>query len=182
MAAPKKNDSPKKVSPKRTTRRKPPISKEIEAPLSLEEIEQFQEMLLAKRREIVGDVGFMNLGALRKGHDGSGDLSSMPIHMADIGTDNYEQEFTLDLIASDRKILTDIDRALAKMAEGTYGLCESTGQFIGRPRLNAKPWARYTVEHMNKIEKGLVKPPSGNDDFLRDSQDEEDEEAVEVND
>ena len=90
--------------------------------------------------------------------ESSGDLSNMPIHMADIGTDNYEQEFTLGLIESDRKQLQKIDRALIKIREGTYGICEATGVSINLARLNAAPEARYCVDYARKIEQGLVTP------------------------
>lgn len=88
--------------------------------------------------------------------DASGDLSSMPIHMADLGTDNYEQEFALGLMDSERKILHEIDDALNRMAEGTYGICEGTGQLIPKARLEAQPWARYCVEYARMVEEGLA--------------------------
>ena len=66
------------------------------------EIEQFKQTLLKKRREIIGNVNEMENEALRKSRtEANGDLSCMPIHMADLGTDNYEQEFALGLMDSD---------------------------------------------------------------------------------
>jgi len=130
-------------------------------PLVPQEIEHFRELLLEKRREVLGDVDSMWNGALESNRqESSGDLSNMPIHMADVGTDNYEQEFTLDLVDSERRLLHDIDRALAKIAVGTYGYCEGTGKPIGRARLEAKPEARYTIEYARMLEKGLATPPS----------------------
>jgi len=126
--------------------------------LTSEEIEHFRSLLLDKRRELVGNVDSMWGTAETNRQESSGDLSNMPIHMADVGTDNYEQEFTLDLIESERKLLQDIDRSLQKMREGTYGLCEATGKPIGRARLEAKPEARYCIEYARMAEKGLVRP------------------------
>ncbi len=80
----------------------------------------------------------------------------MPIHMADIGTDNYEQEFALGLMDSERKLLREIDDALQRIEEGTYGICEGTGKSISKARLNAQPWARYCVEYARIVEQGLV--------------------------
>ena len=95
--------------------------------------------------------------ALKKSRlDASGDLSSMPIHMADIGTDNYEQEFALGLMDSERKLLKKIDDALVRIEQGDYGVCEETKKPIGKPRLEAKPWARYCVEYAQMLEKGLA--------------------------
>jgi RNA polymerase-binding protein DksA len=114
-------------------------------------------MLLEKRREIVGDVNEMHDEALKKSRlDATGDLSSMPIHMADLGTDNYEQEFALGLMDSERKLLEEIDAALQRIEEKTYGICEGTGKPITKARLKAQPWARYCVEYARMLEQGLV--------------------------
>ena len=83
----------------------------------------------------------------------------MPIHRADIGTDNYEQEFALDLMDSERRILHEIDDALQRVEEGVYGICEGTGQPIPKARLEAQPWARYCVEYARMVEEGRVEEP-----------------------
>jgi DnaK suppressor protein len=126
-----------------------------QAGLNPKELEHFRDLLLAKRRELVGDMTSMESEALRTG--GSSNLSNLPIHMADMGTDNYEQEFTLGLMEKDRTLLRDINNALAKIQDGTYGICEGTGKPIAKVRLEAQPWARYSVEHARKMEKGLVR-------------------------
>jgi len=114
-------------------------------------------MLLEKRREIVGDVNEIEDEALKQSRlDASGDLSSMPIHMADLGTDNYEQEFALGLMDSERKLLREIDDALERIEQGTYGICEGTGKQIPKARLEAQPWARYCIEYARMLEQGLV--------------------------
>ena len=114
-------------------------------------------MLLDKRREILNNVSEIEDETLRKSRlDASGDLSSMPIHMADIGTDNYEQEFALGLMDSERKLLREIDDAMRRIDEGTYGVCEGTGKPIPKARLEAQPWARYCVEYARKLEQGIV--------------------------
>ena len=113
--------------------------------------------------ELLGDVNHMSAGALESNlQESAGELSSMPIHMADLGTDNYEKEFTLDLLESERLMLKDIDRALKKIQDETYGFCEGTGKFIGRARLDAKPEARYCIDFAQQLEKGLVEAPNNN--------------------
>ena len=149
----------KKSAVKNIRRKKIKAPPEDNIPLTVEEIENFTQLLLEKRREILGDVGHMQNEALDNNRqDSTGDLSNMPIHMADVGTDNYEQEFTLGLMESERKNLREIDHALAKIQEGTYGTCEGTSKLIGRGRLEAKPEARYCVEYARMIEQGLVRP------------------------
>jgi len=114
-------------------------------------------MLLEKRREILHNVNEIEDEALKKSRlDAAGDLSSMPIHMADIGTDNYEQEFALGLMDSERQLLREIDDALGRVEEGAYGICEGTGKPIPKARLEAQPWARYGVEYARMMEQGLV--------------------------
>ncbi|MHC4497958.1 MAG: TraR/DksA family transcriptional regulator [Planctomycetota bacterium] len=147
MAQKRRQTSGKKTGSTRTTNKRR---------LTAAEIERFEQMLLEKRREIVGDVNEMQDEALRKSRlDASGDLSSMPIHMADIGTDNYEQEFALELMDSERKLLREIDDALGRIQQGTYGICEGTGKPIPKARLRAQPWARYRVEYARMLEEGL---------------------------
>jgi len=82
------------------------------------------------------------------------ELSSMPFHMADAGSDNFEQEFSLDLMDSEKKLLKEINDALARIDEGTFGVCEGRGESISKARLNAIPWARYCVGCAELKEKG----------------------------
>jgi len=115
------------------------------------ELEHFRELLLAKRGEIVGDMSAMEREALRT--SGGSNLSTLPIHMADMGTDNYEQEFTLSLVETERKLLREINNALAKIQNGAFGICEGTGKPIGKARLEVQPWARYSIEHAKQMER-----------------------------
>ena len=148
MAKKRKKTARKKVSANRTRRSR----------LSAATVERFKELLLQKRREIISNVNEMEDETLKKSRlDASGDLSSMPIHMADIGTDNYEQEFALGLMDSERKLLKEIDDALQRIEQSTYGICEGTGKPIRKARLEAQPWARYSVEYARMLEQGLVR-------------------------
>ena len=142
---------------KKASKKKTSSTRSKKSCLTASEIEHFQQMLLEKRKEIVGDVNEMKDEALKKPRlDASGDLSSMPIHMADLGTDNYEQEFALGLMDGERKLLKEIDDALQRIEEGTYGICEGTGKPIPKARLEAQPWARYCIEYARMLEQGLV--------------------------
>lgn len=126
-----------------------------QAGLKAKELDAFRDLLLAKRRELLGDVQSMEDEALRS-TTGS-NLSNLPIHMADMGSDNYEQEFTLGLVEKDRQLLKEINIALAKIRDGNYGICEGTGKPIAKARLEAKPWAKYSIEYMQKLENGLIR-------------------------
>jgi len=143
---------------KKTSREQVSLTRRKKHILATADAKHFRELLLEKRREILKNVTEFEDEALNKSRlDASGDLSSMPIHMADIGTDNYEQEFALGLMDSERKLLREIDKALGRIEKKTYGICEGTGKPISRARLEAQPWARYCVEYAQMLEKGLVK-------------------------
>jgi RNA polymerase-binding protein DksA len=125
-----------------------------QAGLKAKELEFFRDLLSAKRRELLGDVHSMEEEALRS--TSGSNLSNLPIHMADMGTDNYEQEFTLGLVEKDRQLLREINVALQKIRDGTYGICEGTGKPITKARLEAKPWAKYSIEHARKLESRIL--------------------------
>lgn len=148
-----------KKAPRKTVKKASPRLKRLKRPLNKRKLAEFREVLLAKRRTLLGDMTGMEAEALR-GLGSGGEQSSMPVHMADIGTDNYEQEFTLGLLQSERQLLREIDEALERMAQGLYGLCMGTGQPIGEPRLRAKPWAKYSIAYVRMIEEGAVRVPA----------------------
>lgn len=109
--------------------------------LSRADLEDYRQRLLQKRSELLGDVEALENDA----RTDSGDHFS-PEHMADIGSNNYEQEFTLGLVESEQKLLREIDEALLRIQSRTYGVCIETGSPIGKPRLDAKPWAKYCID------------------------------------
>lgn len=83
------------------------------------ELETYRQRLLALQQRLNGDVSLLADEALHKaGEEGSGNLSKMPIHMADLGTDNYEQEFTLNLLENEEKSLDEIVAALDRIHQG----------------------------------------------------------------
>ena len=163
---------------KKTARKKTSATRSKKSRLSAATIEYFKQILLHKRREIINNVNEMEGEALKQSRlDASGDLSSMPIHMADIGTDNYEQEFALGLMDSERKLLREIDDALQRIEDKTYGICDGTGKPIRKARLEAQPWARYCVDYARMLEQGLVREPEESVSELQESdgEDESDE-------
>ncbi len=133
----------------------PPERPTPKTKFSEEELHEFRQLLLAKRAELIGDVNHMTSEALQDSQPGGlGSLSNVPIHMADVGSDNWEQEFTLGLVANERQRLKEIDAALQRIADRTYGICEATHKPIGKQRLRAKPWARYRIEAAREKELG----------------------------
>lgn len=134
--------------------------------LTSAEIRKFRTMLLEKRSEILSSVTSMETETLRRERS---DLSNLPIHMADMGSDSYEIENTIGLMSSERKILVEINEALDRMENGTYGICEGKGEPIPKARLEAIPWARYCVACATLVEKGLLTARDEDDDEPSDS-------------
>ena len=118
------------------------------------EMKVYKERLLLLRARLRGDVSQMADAALKKTRsEANGDLSSMPIHMADIGSDNYEQEFTLSLMETEEGSLDAIEQALERIEDGTFGACEECGVKIPKTRLNAIPYTPVCVKCAEKLEK-----------------------------
>ena len=152
-AAPaRRKTSAAKAPAKKASPRKAPAKSR----LTKAQREKYRIMLLEKRRALIGDMNGIEAEAF--GGNGGGDLSNMPTHPADIGTDNFEHEFSLGLLESERSLLSEISAALARIDEGTYGICMGTGEPISKARLNARPWSKYCIEYARMVEQGLVKP------------------------
>jgi RNA polymerase-binding transcription factor DksA len=88
--------------------------------------------------------------------DANDEQPSYSEHMADAGTDSYDRDFALSMLSSDQSALYEIDEALKRIEAGTYGICEMTGKPIARQRLEAIPWARFTVEAEKQLEQNGV--------------------------
>jgi DnaK suppressor protein len=112
--------------------------------------------------------------------DAKDEQPSYSEHMADAGTDSYDRDFALSMLSSDQNALYEIDEALKRIEAGTYGICELTGKPIPRSRLEAIPWARFSVEAERQLEQngGVNRPRLGSIAPLAersDSAEEEDE-------
>jgi RNA polymerase-binding protein DksA len=123
----------------------------IKTKLSAADLKHYRTLLLERRSALVGTLTGMEEQALRSN---GGNLSNMPLHMADIGSDTYEQDFTLGMAEAERQLLSEIDAALQRIANRSYGVCQMTGKPIPKARLNAKPWAKYTIEAARLVEAG----------------------------
>ena len=91
------------------------------------------------------------MGDLKK--ESAEEMTGYSMHMADSGTDNFDRDSALSLLSSDQDAVYEIDEALKRIEKGTYGRCELTDKAIPKTRLNAVPWARYTVDSQAQLEK-----------------------------
>lgn len=118
------------------------------------ELAQYKRILLDLRKKLVGNVTFMEDEALGKSRqDASGDLSNVPIHMADVGTDNYDRDLTIGLIQNGEEELKAIDNALERIGNKTYGSCEECGTKISKARLTALPYVSNCID-CQRLEEG----------------------------
>lgn len=118
------------------------------------EMKVYKQALLLLRARLRGDVSAMQNSALKKTRsESSGDLSSMPIHMADIGSDNFEQEFTLTLMETEEDTLGAIEAALEKIEDGVFGACDDCESPISKARLQAIPYANLCIRCAQKSER-----------------------------
>ena len=119
------------------------------------DLKNYQQMLLDLRERLNGDVSHLTDEALHQsGQETGGNLSSVPIHMADLGTDAFEQENTLNLLQNEEHVLADIAAALERVENGAYGRCEECGAEIPEVRLRTLPYARFCIDCARKQEQG----------------------------
>lgn len=123
------------------------------ASMTAKELKHYREMLLALRQRLNGDLSHLTEEALRKPNgEASGNLSNLPIHMADLGTDNFEREFTLSLVENEEQVLSEVSAALERLEKGTFGRCEECQAAIPKARLGALPYTRYCVACARRLE------------------------------
>lgn len=123
--------------------------------LKTEDLEAFRNVLEGLRARLRGDLDQMTDEALRLSqNETSGNLSNVPLHMADVGTENYDQEFTLSLIENEQATLEQVQAALGRLNAGTFGRCEECHEPIAKPRLQALPYTRHCIQCARKLENG----------------------------
>lgn len=126
--------------------------------MSKKDLEHYRSMLIRKRAELVGDINTMEGQALK---DPSGSLSNVPQHAAEQGSDAYDQSLNLEIAEVDRNLLREIDDALQRIEDLSYGLCQATGKAITKERLEELPWTRYSIEAARERERKQFFVPRG---------------------
>ena len=122
------------------------------------ELEEFRRMLLELKRKLTNNINHLQDGALRTAGESMGDLSDLPTeHMADRGSDNFAQDLMVRILQDCDAEVCDINLALEKIEEGTYGLCESCSEPISRKRLKALPFARLCIACKQEEERNIAR-------------------------
>ncbi|UCD15840.1 MAG: TraR/DksA C4-type zinc finger protein [Candidatus Omnitrophota bacterium] len=114
----------------------------------------YKEKLLNLKEDILEQIKDISDTTLMKSQkDISGDMSGYSLHMADVATDNYEREFNLGIVSDERKIILEIEEAVKRIEDKTYGDCHLCKKPIAKTRLSAIPYARYCKKCKEKLEK-----------------------------
>ncbi len=144
--------------PRNNGHKLPPRPFKPEKPLGAKDLQKFKNLLLEFRDRIVGDIKFLTTDNLhRMGRETGADLSGASQHSADHGTDNFDREFALSLATTEQDVLYEVDEALMRIDEGTYGFCEMTGVAIEKARLEVIPYTRFSVQAQTRMEQGRAK-------------------------
>ncbi len=115
--------------------------------MNAKDLASYKKSLLSVREKLAGNVNSMEGEALKKSRqDAAGDLSNVPFHMADLGTDNYERDLMIHLIQNGEEELKSIDAALERLEDNTFGICEVCEKKIAKARLTALPHAKLCLE------------------------------------
>lgn len=134
-----------------------PVSKPdkpVKTPFNAKQLKEFRKLLLNHRDRLVDEVSFLagdNLN--RSQREASGDLSSYSFHMADQGTDNWDREFALNMVSTEQDVIYEVEEALRRIDNKTYGVCEISFEPIEIERLKAIPYARYSLKAQSELEK-----------------------------
>ena len=131
--------------------------------LSKDDATKFKKLLLDLRDHLIDGVNFLASDNLKRTQrEASGELSGYSLHMADAGSDNFDREFALSLVSNEQEALYEIEEALKRLDQSTYGVCGNCEKNILKARLEAVPFARLCVNCQSGIEKDHRRPaPQG---------------------
>ncbi len=119
-----------------------------------EKFKRYYKLLLDLRTHLTEGIERHSEETLkRSAKDDAGDLSAYGQHMADAGTDTFDRDFALSMVASEQEALSEIDAAIKRIHDGTYGTCEITQKPIAKERLLAVPFTRYSAEAQKDLER-----------------------------
>jgi RNA polymerase-binding transcription factor DksA len=119
-----------------------------------EKFKRYYKLLIDLRTHLTAGIELHSEETLkRSAKDDAGDLSSYGQHMADAGTDTFDRDFALSLVSSEQEALSEIEAAIKRIRDGTYGICEITQKPIAKDRLLAVPFTRYSAEAQKNLER-----------------------------
>lgn len=121
--------------------------------LPVAQLKHFHKLLLQRRSKVAGTAEQLEGKVFKNSmQEASGNLSTQPLHMADLGTDEFEEGLTLGLMENEEEELAQIDEALERIKDRSYGICENCSKPIPKGRLKVIPHARLCIKCKEKEE------------------------------
>lgn len=115
---------------------------------------KYYKLLVELRQHLQDELDLHTSDTLmHSAREDAGDLSNYGNHQADAGTDTFDRDFALSVVSSEQDALYEIEQAIQRMLDGSYGICEQTGEPIKKERLEAVPFARFSLEGQKEFEK-----------------------------
>lgn len=113
--------------------------------LNKEQIKQLRQLLITERAKLAAEIKSIAQDASKSPREASGDLSGYTVHMADMAADTYDREVSMNIVSNEQEILYQIDDALKRLDDGSFGTCQQCNQVIGMSRLKAVPYASMCI-------------------------------------
>lgn len=118
------------------------------------DLDNYKKQLVEMREELICEYKKLSQDARdERNSDAPGGHSTSSLHLADAASDDYDRSLSFDLASNEMEIVSEIEHALRKIEEGTFGVCEGSGKAIPKARLEALPYVRYTKDYQEEIEK-----------------------------
>jgi len=114
--------------------------------LTKTQLKQFRQLLITERAKCVGEIKSIAQEASKSPREASGDLSGYTVHLADMAADTSERELSLNIASTESQILYQIDDALKRIDDGSYGVCQQCSKPITMTRLKAVPYASLCIQ------------------------------------
>jgi RNA polymerase-binding protein DksA len=113
--------------------------------MNKQQLKQFKAFLMQERAKFAGEIRSIAQDASKNPREASGDLSSYTVHMADMSADTFERELAMNIASSEQEVLYQIEDALKRIDEGTYGVCQQCSKAISMSRLKAVPYTSLCI-------------------------------------
>ena len=113
--------------------------------LNKQQLKQFRQLLITEREKFAGEIKAIAKNTAKSPREASGDLSAYTVHMADMSADTYERELSMNIVSTEQEILYQIDDALKRLDDGSYGICQQCNKSITMSRLKAVPYASMCI-------------------------------------
>ncbi|NBC65730.1 MAG: molecular chaperone DnaK [Bacteroidetes bacterium] len=137
--------------------KQPPTRDELKTVLNENELAYFEALIIRKRDEAMKELDFLLSSLAEQRSSDDDDASSIDHHMSDMGSIEESLDLTNRLIERNRKFINQLNRALERIENGTYGICRATGQPIEKERLEFAPHTRYSITAKNSgLDKRVV--------------------------